>query len=262
MKKTWKAIVSDLDGTLLGKDKTISPRLHNAITQFLNKGNFFSIATGRSYEAIEAVCSTLKLTSPQIVFGGAEIVRPEDGTVLHGEYINPETVKEIIKLFQEHDLPFFVEQGGYRFGDPVEGYTATPFKKLSDLNDQNIPKICLVADHIDEAWAVNFAENEIIKKFPDLHPIRSWGPTWKVWDITSSKATKHLAVLRLAELLNIKPEEIVGVGDGYNDYPLLSACGYKVAIETAPEELKSIADFIAPSQANDGVAVLIEKLFL
>jgi hydroxymethylpyrimidine pyrophosphatase-like HAD family hydrolase len=113
---------------------------------------------------------------------------------------------------------------------------------------------------MDENFVEEFVEKEIVKKFPTLHVIKSYTPVRKTWDITSEKATKYLAVHRLAKLLEIRPQQIVGVGDGYNDYPLLTACGYKVAMSNAHKELKAIADYIAPSYKEDGIAVLINKL--
>jgi hydroxymethylpyrimidine pyrophosphatase-like HAD family hydrolase len=55
---------------------------------------------------------------------------------------------------------------------------------------------------------------------------------------------------------------MIGVGDGYNDFPLLEACGLKVAMGNALEDLKGIADYIAPSVDEDGVANVIEKFIL
>jgi hydroxymethylpyrimidine pyrophosphatase-like HAD family hydrolase len=62
------------------------------------------------------------------------------------------------------------------------------------------------------------------------------------------------------ELLNVKREEIVGVGDSYNDFPLLEAAGLKIAMENGHSEIKEIADFVVPSHENDGVAYLIDRL--
>ena len=53
---------------------------------------------------------------------------------------------------------------------------------------------------------------------------------------------------------------MVGMGDSYNDYPLFTACGYKIAMGNAPDELKEIADFIAPTVENNGTVVALEHL--
>ena len=65
-----------------------------------------------------------------------------------------------------------------------------------------------------------------------------------------------------ATFVRIEQYEIIGVGDGYNDFPLLMACGLKVAMGNATEDLKEIADYIAPTVDEDGVADVIEKFVL
>ena len=67
--------------------------------------------------------------------------------------------------------------------------------------------------------------------------------------------------LIVSKILNIDPSLMVGVGDGYNDYPLLSVCGFKVAMENAPKELKEIADLIVPDVEHDGLVTLIDSLY-
>jgi hydroxymethylpyrimidine pyrophosphatase-like HAD family hydrolase len=95
-----------------------------------------------------------------------------------------------------------------------------------------------------------------------VHKIPAWtsGLFWFV--ASSSVATKLHAVIKIADIEKIKPEEIIGVGDSYNDYPLLSACGFKIAMGNAVPELKAIADYIVPTVDDDGVAVVIEKFIL
>jgi hypothetical protein len=78
-------------------------------------------------------------------------------------------------------------------------------------------------------------------------------------NITDALASKLHGVVEVARMLHIKTEDIIGVGDGYVDFPLLMACGLKIAMGNAVPELKAIADFIAPTVDEDGVAVVIDK---
>jgi len=77
--------------------------------------------------------------------------------------------------------------------------------------------------------------------------------------VTAALANKNAAVLKVAKMLGISTTEIIGIGDGYNDFPLLEACGYKVATENANENLKAIADLIIPSYQNNGVQNFIKN---
>ncbi len=80
--------------------------------------------------------------------------------------------------------------------------------------------------------------------------------------IGHTEATKQHGIQQVAKHLGINTHEMIGIGDGYNDFPLLMACGLKVAMGNAVDELKAIADYIAPPVTKDGVADVIEKYIL
>lgn len=96
----------------------------------------------------------------------------------------------------------------------------------------------------------------------DVYRIPSWEKGKIDIGINHASATKQHAIVHIAKLLNIETHEIIGVGDGYNDFPLLMACGLKIAMGNAVPDLKAIADYIAPSVEDDGVADVIEKFVL
>lgn len=258
----YKAIVSDVDGTIIVPGKAVSLRTKQAIKAFIKKGYSFSVASGRSYHNLKNVCDSLDLTSPLIFRGGAEIIDPQNGKLLFAQNLEEQDAKDIISVLQKSGLSFFVEQGNDEYSDNAhEKYKTQPFKPLSQLkNYKKIPKIAIV--YLEKENVEDFVIKHIIKAFPKAHAVKAQGLGFLVWDITSIKATKHLAVLHVAKMLHISPKEIVGIGDSYNDFPLLEACGLKVAMGNAIPELKVVADYIAPSVEKDGVAEVIEKYFL
>jgi len=80
--------------------------------------------------------------------------------------------------------------------------------------------------------------------------------------ITHKNASKQHAAEKLAQMLNVETSEVIGVGDARNDAPLLSACGLRVAMGNADNKLKKIADYVAPTVDEDGVAYVIEKFII
>lgn len=74
-------------------------------------------------------------------------------------------------------------------------------------------------------------------------------------------ATKQNAVVKLYEDVGISSDEIIGIGDGHNDVSLLNACGLKIAMGNAVDELKAIAHYIAPSYIDDGIIDVINKYY-
>jgi len=103
-----------------------------------------------------------------------------------------------------------------------------------------------------------------LTKIPNLavHKIPAWQKGKIAISVSHVTATKLHGVEEIIRLLKITQQEIIGVGDGYNDFPLLLACGLKIAMGNAVPELKAIADFVAPSVEEDGVATVIEKFIL
>jgi hydroxymethylpyrimidine pyrophosphatase-like HAD family hydrolase len=80
--------------------------------------------------------------------------------------------------------------------------------------------------------------------------------------VTHEHATKRYGVEQLTEMLSLPKEQVMAIGDGHNDMPLLEAAGLKVAMGNAPDEVKQLANYIAPTLADDGVAAAIEKFIL
>jgi hydroxymethylpyrimidine pyrophosphatase-like HAD family hydrolase len=157
-------------------------------------------------------------------------------------------IQEVGAYFSDHKLKFMVN-----VGDKEEWYAGGQFpEKVCSLC---IPELAVSqADEI--ITALKHIPDIVVQKPPSFTGDKVWA------SVTSSVATKLHCVIEITKLLHIHPDEVIGVGDGYNDYPLLSACGLKIAMGNAVPELKAIADFIAPSVDEDGVATVIEKFLL
>lgn len=258
----FKLIISDFDGTLAGSDHKISQKVQQAIKKWTDSGRHFTIASGRQHEMIGQDAKVLDLKTPLIVRGGAQIIG-SDGTLIFSEVINKEIVKQFIDIMVANEYGIVVEinnilYGNFSFG--VEEYSEIIEKPIKEIPYVDAPKINVrvVKDRVMETE--EFMNEKVIPQFPTLHIIRSYNQNGMAYDVTSLKGTKNLAVLALTKHLDLTREDTVGVGDGYNDFPLLEASGLKVAMENANDELKAIADIIVPSFEEDGVAYLINKL--
>ena len=181
-------------------------------------------------------------------------------SLLWAEYISPETARAMVNFFLDNHYSFSVENKDYVCTPGAitlqEYGSGISFKDLKQIDYETVSKTVLeISDDNDSQETAE----KLNRLYPDLHIVRS-GVHRAVLDITSEKATKHLAVLELSKILKIDPSLMIGVGDSYNDYSLLSTCGFKVALENAPTQLKEIADFIVPDVKNDGLVVAINKL--
>lgn len=115
---------------------------------------------------------------------------------------------------------------------------------------------------LDKKIAEDFIEQASHIKSIAMHMVPSWVDGKYDVVINHAAGTKQHGILEVAKILGINTHEIIGVGDGYNDFPLLMACGLRIAMGNAVPELKEIADYIAPSVDEDGVADVIERYVL
>ncbi len=259
----YKAIVSDFDGTLADEKWQVTEKVQTSIREWINSGRHFSIATGKQYRHIKSVCKLLGLTTPQIVRGGSEVVDGQTGAVIYAEYINQPTLNKVIELLTQSPIPFTAESDNilYTFdGNPLPEVPGVKYKKITEMANDKIFKIVLWTESLDEEYVENYIHKNIMGKFNTIETVKSYTPSLKSWQITSSKGTKYFAVRKLAELLKISTDKVIGIGDSYNDVPLLLACGYKVAMDNGPAELKKISDLIVPSYLDNGVSALINKI--
>ena len=103
------------------------------------------------------------------------------------------------------------------------------------------------------------------KKNPDIAVTKSISrvePIGISIHITHKDARKDKALKYICEYLGIKLSQVIGIGDSFNDYDFLSICGLKAAMGNATDEIKAIADYIAPPYDKDGVADVIEKFII
>lgn len=258
----YKLIVSDFDGTLARSDHSLSKKNIDAVKKWEASGRNFTIATGRQFAMIKDECKTMGIKAPVVTRGGAEVIDPATGKILFFEYINIEDVQKINALAPIDEVNWCIEEGNVLFANYrlMLDFDGVVYKPLTDFSSRSIPKFHFKPRLGEEEKAAKFADF-ISEKFPKLNVIRThskqFGPGW---DVTSAKATKLHGIVNILKTLNIKRDLTVGVGDSYNDFPLLEAAALKVGMGNAHDELKEIADIIVPTNDEDGVAHLINML--
>ncbi len=249
-KKKYKALILDVDGTIITnkRDAMPSQKVREAIAK-ANKILHVGVATSRCYPVARNIIDHLKLSGPSILNGGAEIVDFPSKNPLLSQPLNKKDILYISRIFEKTKIPFLL----------CDGKNPDKFFKQGKIPE----KVFML---FTQGLELDISQKLItsISHIPSIsiYTTRSW-TTGKI-DIlvTHLMATKQHAILKIAKILKIETHEIIGVGDGYNDFPLLMACGLKVAMGNAVEDLKAIADYIAPPVEEDGVADVIEKFIL
>ena len=248
-RKKYKALILDVDGTLIPNRRDAMPS--KKVTEAIAKASkilHLGIATSRPYSILSHIFDHLKLSGPSIINAGSQIIDLPSGKILFEKPLLIQDFMEIGKFSKTLRAPLRVYDNN----------------KYNIFSKEYIPNKPIVI------WVHGLTltqADEFTKRFSHISTIAIYRlPSWKKekidLSITHAVATKQHAILEVAKLLDIETHEIIGVGDGYNDFPLLMACGLKVAMGNADKDLKAIADYIAPSVENDGVADVIEKFVL
>jgi Cof subfamily protein (haloacid dehalogenase superfamily) len=257
--------ISDLDGTLLRKDQTVSPFTAQTICDLTEKGLLFSYATARSYATSSKVTAGLPEKLPVITFNGTFIIETGTGKRLLSNLFTCEEAKQILDRLVASEVYPVVNA----FFNEVERFSYLPEKATRGMkkfveerwNDTRRTPV-FSADALYEGEIFHIAcMDEEEKLRPLYEAFREEFHTVLYRDLYSGEmwlelhprgATKAKAMLALKNMLGC--DKTVCFGDGVNDIPMFQMADKCYAVANAEDSLKRIATDIIESNENDGVA--------
>ena len=266
----YKAIVIDIDGTLVSNDGTISPDNSRALSRANELGLKICLSTGRAIQACRRIITELGLDGYHIFFDGALVSSSTSERVVYSRPINRETLRHVIAFSRQNDISidlysasrYYVERESWSSNLHRDFFGVEPtITEFANLWKQDtIIKAGMVTTSEEE-----FVKTEAIRKqFIDrLRFSRVKTPSYpdtEFLNIVSPGVSKGSAMEALSEHMGIEPDEIVAIGDGMNDIELLASAGLGIAMGNAPDEVKAIADEVTLDVNNSGMAKAIEKL--
>jgi len=270
-----KMVGLDLDGTLLTSEKKLTDYTKNVLKQAIDQGCVVLVSTGRPLSAIPEELLRFPGMKYAVTANGARIVDTESGDTLYENLVSVEKAVEVLDILEEYDNMFdiFIDGQGYTAADCMEhiwDYFPDPSMQRYILTTripvQNVKETLLLHNRpVDKVHGVfrNPEEKEKARqRVRTISEIEVTGAFFHNLEVNAKGVTKGQALLRLGEMLGIKREEIMAYGDGMNDYEMLSAVGFGVAMGNAMEPLKEIADYITETNDENGVAKAIEKFVL
>jgi Cof subfamily protein (haloacid dehalogenase superfamily) len=263
-----RLIVSDLDGTLLRDDHTLSDYTKEIIHTVSEQGIDFMLATGRIFGGARHYANDLNLNTPILACNGA-LIKEAAGKLLYGKPLPDETLSEAFRLLTEMNYYFhcYGEETFYtkQFDENLRSfYTFKPEDKRFPMVEID-PAELVGKDSIYKILARYEGEEQRIKLSESLNEISGISVTvsWHdSFDICADQVSKASAIDRYAKEKGIEPSEIICFGDNFNDIDMLQYAGLGITMENAVKELKEAADYITASNNEDGVAKAIEKFIL
>jgi HAD hydrolase, family IIB len=258
---------TDLDGTLLRPDKSISDETAEILNGLVSDGVLFTYATARSFSSASPLLTKLHLNCPAVTFNGVFVIDPRDGRHIIENVFTPVSCKIAIDYFNKKDIAPLVysyidgrERVSYlesRLED-VYGYVSTrqgdkrlrPVKTREELFQGTVFYFTLLNPIIDvaELDSVFSRENGFaVNLMPDTY---NKDEIW--YEIFSKNASKSSALLQVMELTHA--DRLVCFGDNNNDLSMIRAADVGIAVSNACPELKKHADKVIESSSEGAVA--------
>lgn len=269
--------ISDLDGTLLRNDASISEYSRATLNKLLSEGLHFTVATARSIHSIQTILEGCNLTLPVVEFNGGFISDFATGEHLVINEIDNSISPELLSLFREyHGEPFLSTFDG---SDHLyyHSISSIGMKHYYDdrvaIKDKRLEQISELASklnhHVMTITAINTYDvlaplyDRLQREFFDTTEIHFWNNQYwpGSWWLTlhDKRATKDKALLQLAQMTSHSRDEITVFGDHVQDIPLFNIGKRRIAVANAIDEIKPLATHHIGTNEEDSVIRFIEN---
>jgi len=263
----YKAVVTDVDGTLLNSDGSLSEFSQEVLKEYVSKGGHLILATGKLFKSIRPLCKEFSLTSKQIAGNGALIVDPVTERITILSKMDPSSVKSIIEILKKRKIEFVLYKSNsihYEEGKIKEFNLNLIIKGgegelLTSKNYNNWEGVIKILSFITDPSQEKIVREEVVGTCKGIKVFRT-SPYYL--EFTKKGTSKFNALKRVLKELKIGLESVVAFGDQENDIELLKKAEIGVAVENAPFKLKDVTDYVTASCDDDGVANFIHRFIL
>jgi glycosyltransferase AcbS len=260
----FRVVATDLDGTLLRSDLTVSERTLRALTLVAEAGAHHLVVTGRPAAACKEFLAALGYRGLAVCGQGAQLYDAGAGRLLVSVSLDRALARTVVERVEAAlgrlelgvvtappESRFKVTPG---FGERVHhGWDVTTDREL--LWTDPIDKLVLHHPEIPEDDLADTARQLCGEAVTVVHSVKG------MVEVLPPGTTKGAGVERAARLLGFTGTDTVAFGDMPNDIPLLAWAAHGVAVGNAHPALRAVADEVAPRNDEDGVAAVLERLF-
>ena len=273
--KEIKALVLDLDGTILAPGVKLNERTIRAVKACLQRGLKVIINTGRTIDGAEPYRAALGVEGPMVYCNGAIVMDMPEGRVLSMTLLDLEVAAFCVDLSRETGAYYQVFFPGKinkkrtalmaeREGAEREMYfnhagIRAELGNLKEALSQPGLEGCIKGMFLAEPDVLDALRLKIDKRFGKSIYIAQTLRTFL--EIMDSRVSKGQGLKLVMEHYSLKREEILAFGDEENDLPMFAVAGFSAAPFNAKDNVKAAADVVIASNAEDGVAAFLEEFF-
>ena len=261
-----KLLLSDVDGTLVRPDKSLSPRTVDAVHALHDAGITFAVTSGRPPRGMEMLVEPLALAAPLAGFNGGLVVEP-DLEVIEERLLPDDLVPRTVELLDAHGLSVWLyPDADWLVRDPKgphverEAHTVQFEPTVVESFDGGARRVAKIVGVSDDYDVVEAAENAAHEELGE-HVSASRSQPYYL-DITHPQANKGTVVQFLSERFGLSRDEIATIGDMPNDVLMFAHSGLSIAMGNAHREVQRAARQVTTTNDEDGFANAVEKFIL
>lgn len=284
----YKLIAIDIDGTLLNSKGELTEKTKQVLKEATKQGIYIVLTSGRLTGKVKSFSDEIGADKYLIAENGASLINLQTGELEYSRYMSKEVINKVLDVCQENNIYYMVYTNKELIVKNIK-YMAMFFHKQNFNPNARINTIVAGRDYIenvsdaftklmicDEDRAIY---NNIVAKLNEISEIdvspvphiskkkleidgEEQDVTYSYADICAKGANKWNAIQNLIEKLEILPSEVIAIGDNINDIKMIENAGLGVAMQNGSPHVRAIADVVAPSNNEDGVACIVEKYVL
>lgn len=262
----YKMVVMDMDDTLLREDHTISSETKAAIEKAQKLGIKVVLASGRPTYAMKRYAIELgldKYNSHLISFNGANIVECATENVIFKQSLSMENAHKLYDVSKRYNLfihtylgDTIVTEENNEYTEIEKEITGMEIHIIDDFKktiNQDLIKVLM----LEEPEKLKKAAETISKEMSDMLSVTISKPFFL--EFMDKGIDKAATLERLINMLGIKKEEVIAIGDSYNDMSMIQFAGLGISMSNGKPEVKEIADYITGSHQEDGIVHVFDK---
>jgi Cof subfamily protein (haloacid dehalogenase superfamily) len=264
MTKPFRLVATDIDGTLIRGDGTLSPR---TIDVLMSLPVPVVLVTGRPLRWLTQLYDQLPEPLPAVCANGALVYDPDTDEVLRADPLSVDLLIDVTKRLREAvpdiALAVEVEDGRsfwYEEAWPVRWSGGESFVRVLSTPEEltSVPAVKLLARSASSAPDEFY---ELVSRTLGSTAETTHSSSSALVEISAAGVTKASGLAWLCEREGITAEQVLAFGDMPNDVPMLTWAGHSVAMANAHPAVREVADEVTLSNDEDGVAVFLSQAF-
>ena len=269
-----RLVISDIDGTLLNPAERVAPRTAAAIGRLAERGVIVTLATGRPHRWLQPVVEQLPIRPRCVAANGAVIVDTEAGEIVETHLLEPATMSEVVErargALASAGLPglsIAVELPGEYSSDQEETFHIGPGylhawqaagyveRGETELLSAPAVKLLLRNEHLQAQEFYDAVRDAVPARLAHL----TFSMREGLLEVMRPGVNKQLGAMALARHYDVDAADVACFGDMPNDREMIAWAGWGVAMGNAHPELKAVANEVTGTNAEDGVAAVLER---